>query len=82
MTVKSQRNHYNIKFLKGYDHSISVKNSKIILKDNHDPCSEPEVEEWPPNRIPYEKIVLSGKWKYDLAKEMQKVDFKINPNSI
>jgi len=27
------RNHYNIKFLKGYGHSISVKDSKIILKD-------------------------------------------------
>ena len=61
MTVKGQRNHYNIKFLKGYGHSISVKNSKIILKDCHDPFSSPEIEEWFPNRMPYEKIVLSGK---------------------
>lgn len=61
MTVKGKSNHYNVKFLKGYGHSISVKNSKIILKDNHDPFSSPEIEEWFPNRMPYEKIVLSGK---------------------
>jgi len=56
-----QKNHYNIKFLKGYGHSISVKDSKIILKDCHDPFSEPIIEEWYPNKMPYEKIVLSGK---------------------
>lgn len=33
MTLKGKQNHYNIKFLKGYGHSISVKDSKIILKD-------------------------------------------------
>lgn len=61
MTLKDQKNHYNIKFLKGYGHSISVKNSKIILKDNHDLFSEPEIEQWPVKNMPYEKIVLSGK---------------------
>jgi len=61
MTLKGQRNHYNIKFLKGYGHSISVKNSKIILKDCHDPFSEPTQEEWFVKNMPYEKIVLSGK---------------------
>jgi len=61
MTVKSQRNHYNVKFLKGYGHSISVKNSKIILKNCADPFSEPDIEEWHANRMPYSKIVLSGK---------------------
>ena len=61
MTLKERRNHYNIRFLKGYGHSISVKNSKIILKDCHDPFSPPEIEEWFPNRMPYEKIILSGK---------------------
>ena len=35
MPTKNKRNHYNVKFLKGYGHSISVKNSKIIFKDNH-----------------------------------------------
>lgn len=61
MTLKEKRNHYNVKFLKGYGHSISVKDSKIILKDCHDPFSPPFIEEWFPNRMPYEKIVLSGK---------------------
>ena len=61
MTLKNQKNHYNVKFLKGYGHSISVKNSKIILKDNHDPFSEPTQEEWFVKNMPYEKIVLSGK---------------------
>lgn len=61
MTLKGQRNHYNVKFLKGYGHSISVKDSKIILKDNHDPFSEPQIESWYVKNMPYEKIVLQGK---------------------
>jgi CRISPR-associated protein Cas1 len=61
MTLKNQKNHYNVKFLKGYGHSISVKDSKIILKDCHDPFSEPQTEEWFVNKMPYEKIVLSDK---------------------
>ena len=61
MTVKGNKNHYNVKFLKGYGHSISVKNSKIILKDCHDPFSEPDKEEWFVKNMPYEKIVLLGK---------------------
>ncbi|MGY5149070.1 MAG: CRISPR-associated endonuclease Cas1 [Candidatus Nitrosopumilus sp. bin_68KS] len=61
MTLKNKKNHYNVKFLKGYGHSISVKNSKIILKSNHDPFSQPEQEEWFVKNMPYEKIVLSGK---------------------
>ena len=60
MIVNSRRNHYNVKFLKGYGHSISVKNSKIILKNCADPFSPPEIEEWYVNRMPYSKIVLSG----------------------
>jgi len=61
MTLKDHKPHYNVKFLKGYGHSISVKNSKIILKDNHDPFSEPTIEEWFVKNMPYKKIVLSGK---------------------
>jgi len=60
LTLKGQKNHYNLKFLKGYGHSISVKNSKIILKDCHDPFSD-DKEEWFVKNMPYEKIVLSGK---------------------
>lgn len=56
-----KRNHYNVKFLKGYGHSISVKDSKIILKNCADPFSPPEIESWAVNRMPYSKIVLSGK---------------------
>jgi len=58
LTIK---NHYNVKFLKGYGHSISVKDSKIILKNNHDPFSEPEIESWFVKDVPYHRIVLQGK---------------------
>lgn len=58
MTFKEKRNYYNVKFLKGYGHSISVKDSKIILKDNHDPFSKSTSEEWFPNGMPYEKIII------------------------
>ncbi|MDH3311596.1 MAG: CRISPR-associated endonuclease Cas1 [Nitrosopumilus sp.] len=61
MTLRELKNHYSVKFLKGYGHSISVKNSKIILKDNHDPFSNGSTEEWYPDNMPYEKIVISGK---------------------
>jgi len=55
------RNHYNIKFLKGYGFSISVKDSKIILKDCHDPFSEPQTEEWFVKDMPYQRIILQGR---------------------
>ena len=55
------RNHYNIKFLKGYGFSISVKDSKLILKNCYDPFSQPEIEEWFVKDMPYDRIVLQGK---------------------
>lgn len=61
MTLKGHKAHFNVKFLKSYGHSISVKNSKIILKDNHDPFSKPTSEEWFVKNMPYSKIILSGK---------------------
>ena len=61
MTLRGQKNHYNVKFLKGYGHSISVKDSKIILKGNHDPFSNDSTEEWFVKNMPYEKIILQGK---------------------
>jgi len=61
VTQKGKRNHFNVKFLKGYGFSIKVKDSKIILKNCYDPFSEPEVEEWFVKNMPYEKIVVSGK---------------------
>jgi len=57
-----KRNHYNVKLLRGYGVSISLKNSKIILKNgSHDVTGKQESEEWFVNRMPYEKIVVSGK---------------------
>ena len=61
MTLIGKKNHYNVKFLSGYGHSVTVKDSKLILKDCHDPFSKPTIEEWYPNKMPYEKIVLCGK---------------------
>jgi CRISP-associated protein Cas1 len=62
MSLKSRRNHYNVKLLRGYGVSISLKNSKIILKNGSHPASgKSESEEWFVNRMPYEKIVISGK---------------------
>jgi len=60
LTLKGHKAHFNVKFLKGYGHSISVKDSKIILKDCHDPFSQPTTEEWFVKNMPYSKIVLSG----------------------
>jgi CRISP-associated protein Cas1 len=55
MTLSGKKNHYNVKFLKGYGFSINVKDSKIVLKNNYDPFKEPEVEEWYVKNMPYEK---------------------------
>lgn len=60
--ISKKRNHYNVKLLQGYGASISLKNSKIILKNGSNPITrESESEEWFVNRMPYEKIVISGK---------------------
>ncbi|MGQ0638366.1 MAG: hypothetical protein ACT4N1_03260 [Nitrososphaerota archaeon] len=61
MTLRGEKNHYNVKFLKGYGFSVNVKDNKIVLKNVYDPFNEPEVEECYVNNMPYEKIVLSGK---------------------
>ena len=59
---KTKRNHYNVKLLRGYGVSISLKNSKIILKNgSHDVTGEQEKEEWFVNQMPYSKIIISGK---------------------
>lgn len=64
MTLKGHKNHYNVKFLKSYGHSISVKDSKIILKDCHDPFSEPQIESWYVKNMPYRII-----WLYLILKK-------------
>ena len=61
MTLKGKHSHFNVKFLKGYGFSVSVKDNKLVLKNNYDPFKKSESEEWFINNLPYEKIVLSGK---------------------
>ena len=62
MTLRGKKNHYNIKLLRGYGVSINIKDNKIILKNgSHDITGKQEKEEWFVNKIPYEKIVISGK---------------------
>lgn len=62
MTQKSQRNHYNVKLLRGYGISINLKDNKLILKNGQNDVSGiSDKEEWFVSKIPYEKIVISGK---------------------
>jgi len=47
LTIKEKRNHYNVKLLRGYRVSISLKNSKIIPKNgSYDVTGKQEKEEW------------------------------------
>ncbi len=62
MTEKGQRNHYNVKLLRGYGVSINLKENKLILKNGqNDITGISDKEEWFVSKIPYEKIVISGK---------------------
>lgn len=62
MTLKGHHSHYNIKLLRGYGISINLKDNKLILKNGqNDITGESEKEEWFATKIPYEKIVVSGK---------------------
>ncbi|MBC8502969.1 MAG: CRISPR-associated endonuclease Cas1 [Nitrosopumilus sp.] len=56
-----RQQHFHVKFLKGYGFSISVKNSKLILKNCYDPFSKPTIEEWFVKDMPYQRIILQGK---------------------
>jgi len=60
VTLAGKKNHYNVKFLKGYGLSVKVKDSKIVLK-NGLPFEENKPEEWFVKNMPYKKIVVSGK---------------------
>lgn len=47
MTVAGQKNHYNVKLLKGYGVSINLKDKRICLKGGQDPFTgEQDAEEW------------------------------------
>jgi len=56
------KNHYNVKLLRGYGVSINLKDNKIILKNGlYDITGKSETEEYFVTRMPYEKIVISGR---------------------
>jgi len=62
MTLKGRKNHYNVKLLRGYGVSISLKNNKVILRNGVDVLSSKvDSEEWFVTKLPYEKIVISGR---------------------
>lgn len=62
MTAIGQKNHYNVKLLKGYGVSINLRDNKICLKGGTNPFTgEQETEEWFVTQIPYERIVISGR---------------------
>ena len=62
MTLRGKKNHYNVKLLRGYGVSINLKNNRIILKNGqHDITGKSETEEYFVTRMPYEKIVISGR---------------------
>jgi CRISP-associated protein Cas1 len=53
VTVLGQKNHYNVKLLKGYGVSINLKDNRLCLKGVRDPFkSEQETEEWFVYQIP------------------------------
>ena len=62
MTLVGKKNHYNVKLLRGYGVSINLKDNRIILKNGqHDITGKSETEEYFVTRMPYEKIVISGR---------------------
>ena len=62
MTVRGQKNHFNVKFLKGYGCAVNLKDNQVTLKNGLSPFSDSrEVETFYVTKIPYRKIILSGK---------------------
>ena len=61
MTLRNQKNHYNVKFLKGYGCAINLKGNEVTLKNGLSPFSDSrEIETFYVTKIPYEKIIMSG----------------------
>ena len=61
MTLRNQKNHYNVKFLKGYGYSVNLKGNEVTLKNGLSPFSDSrEIETFFVTKIPYEKIIMSG----------------------
>lgn len=61
MTLLGKHNHYNVKLLRGYGVSVSLRNNRVLLRNGLDIINgNRETEEWFVTEIPYEKIVVSG----------------------
>jgi len=61
MTLRNQKNHYNVKFLKGYGCAVNLKGNEVTLKNGLSPFSDSrEIETFYVTKIPYEKIIMSG----------------------
>jgi len=61
MTLRNQKNHYNVKFLKGYGCAVNLKGNQVTLKNGLSPFSDSrEIETFYVTKIPYEKIIMSG----------------------
>lgn len=58
LTLKGRKNHYNVKLLRGYGVSITLKDNKISLRNGTDLFGHAEKEEYFVARMPYEKIVF------------------------
>jgi len=56
MTLKGKKNHYNVKLLRGYGVSITLKDNKISLKNGTDVFGHAEKEEYFVTRMHYKKI--------------------------
>lgn len=62
MTLKGQKNHYNVKSLRGYGCGIYLKANQVVLEDGTDPFTgKQDIEEWFVTQVPYERIVIGGK---------------------
>lgn len=62
LTLKGNKNHYNVKLLSGYGLSLKLKNNHLVLTNGYDPfTSEQQKEDWFITNCPYEKIVISGR---------------------
>jgi len=61
MVIEANR-HHRVKLLRGFGVSIILKDKQIILKNGkHFYEKEYEIESYFPKKIPYERIVISGK---------------------
>src|SRR5919198_3082375 len=79
MTLKGKKNHYNVKLLKGYGASISLKNNKVCLKGGRDIFTgQQEIEDWFVTQIPYERIVIAGKGYVSTDAIQLLTDYNIN----